>query len=132
MRTFSHRIRHMAIQSLRRLLQAIVIVWLVALVYLSLYAHYRAAHALDDDTELTGSRRVVLHAMHERIDAMEKPQEFLDANKGNIWAMRVGGLELADPLAASQVVLEATRRHGGERPDRVQIGASGKFLVSTS
>ncbi len=111
MKTLSHKIRHLAIQALRRSAQVFVLLWVITLVYLSLYAHYRAANVLDDETEMTGFRGFVLREMDERIDSMDDPQAFLDANKGNLWAMRVGGWELADPLAALEPTFASKTFH---------------------
>ena len=107
-----HRLRHMGLQLLRRCAQLAVLAVLLGLVYLSLYAHYRAANALDDETELTGLRGTVLLAMHERIETFMDPQLFLDDNKGTVWSMRIGGVELTDPLAAAEATAATRAIHG--------------------
>ena len=102
-----HRIKHFAIQALRRSVQVLVVVLLAGMVYLSLYSHYRAAHAIDDEAALEGYRKTILLGIHDRVDKLEDPQEFLDDNKGTLWSMRLGGIDLTDPLAAAEAIAAA-------------------------
>ncbi len=102
-----HGIRHFGLQVLRRFVQVMVIVLMTGMAYLSLYAHYRAARALEDETQMTGARGAVLTRLDERIRTMDDPQEFLDGNKGTVWSSLVFGLDLTDPLAAAEAVAAA-------------------------
>ena len=102
MKLFFHRIRHWGLQLLRRCVQLAVVALLVGLAYLSVYAHCRATRAIEDEETLAGTRGKVLAAIHQRVDAMEDPQQFLDDNKGTVWSMRIAGVDLADPLAAAE------------------------------
>ena len=97
-----HKIRHTAVQILRRCAQLMVVALTLGMVYLSLYAHYRSAHALEDETEMTGLRGTVLAELDKRIGALDDPQAFLDRNKGTVWSSLLMGLDLTDPLAAAE------------------------------
>jgi len=107
-----HKARHLGIQLLRRAVQFLVLALVAGMVYLSLYAHYRAAHVLDDDTEMVGLRGQILSKIDERVGGMDDPQKFLDDNKGTVWSMRVGGWDLTDPLAAAEAVAATRSVHG--------------------
>jgi len=82
------------------------------MVYLSLYAHYRAAHVLDNDTEMVGYRGQILSKIDEHVGGMDNPQKFLDDNKGTVWSMRVGGWDLTDPLAAAEAIVASRSIYG--------------------
>jgi ferredoxin-type protein NapH len=109
---------------------------MLGMIYLSLYAHYRAAHALEDETQTPGARATILNKIDARVSAMDDPQKFLDDNKGTIWSMRLrlfdpepdgllgrlctsiasltGGLDLSrpdltDPLAAAEALAAGKR-----------------------
>lgn len=95
----------MILQIIRRAVQAGVVLLLAAIATLSLYAHYRAARVIDDEQLMAGLRcENVVQAIHPYIDRLEDPAALLDANKGTLWSMRLGGISISDPLAA----LEAT------------------------
>lgn len=96
--------RHIGLQTLRRLVQASVMLVLSSVVFLSLYAHYRAARALDDEQLMGGAKGKILAAIHRRVDGMDDPQAFLDGCKGTIWSMRLAGLDVSDPLAAAEML----------------------------
>ncbi len=99
-----HTARHVAIQVLRRLVQVAVLGIVVGMAYLSLYAHYRAAHVLDDETEMVGFRGQVLRRIDAGVGRCDDPQRLLDDNKGTIWSMRIAGWDLTDPLAAAEAI----------------------------
>jgi len=89
----------------------LVLALVAGMVYLSLYAHYRAAHVLDDDTEMVGYRGQILSKIDEHVGGMEDPQKFLDDNKGTVWSMRIGGWDLTDPLAAAEAIAASRSVH---------------------
>ncbi len=96
-----YEIRHVIIQLLRRSVQLSVVLLLFALVFLSLYSHYRAARAVDD---VEGLRGGIISRIHKHVDEFDAAEAFLDDNKGTIWSMRLAGVELTDPLAAVETV----------------------------
>jgi len=98
-----HQVKHFGIQVLRRIVQLAVVGCVFALVFLSLYAHYRAARAIDDLRAENGTKARILTAIDDRVSAMEDPQEFLDGFKGTLWSMRVGGVDITDPLAVAEM-----------------------------
>jgi ferredoxin-type protein NapH len=98
------QIRHVGIQVVRRCVQLSIVALVFGLVFLSLYAHYRAARALDDAQYTSGVNGSVIGAIDRGVGGMERPQEFLDGNKGTLWSMRVGGVDLTDPLAAAEMM----------------------------
>ena len=107
-----HKIRHWALQLLRRCVQLAVVGLLFAMAYLSVYAHYRATRAIEEEESLAGVHGKVLAQIHERVDAMDDPQQFLDDNKGTVWSIRIGGVDLADPLAAVEPAAATRAIHG--------------------
>ncbi|MBI2944769.1 MAG: 4Fe-4S binding protein [Candidatus Wallbacteria bacterium] len=111
-RAFTRRQRfHRAVQALRRLVQIASIALVLALVTLSLYAHYRATRAIEDPTLTRGWRGSVLLAVHQAVGRLPSPQAFLDSCKGTHWSMRVLGLDLTDPLAAAEALAASKRVH---------------------
>ncbi len=88
------------VQLLRRAAQASVACIMVSVVFLGLYAHYRAADAIDDLDAEAGWRAPVLAAIHEIVDPMDDPWSFLQGFGGNVWSMRLFGYDITDPLAA--------------------------------
>ncbi|MGD2108737.1 MAG: 4Fe-4S binding protein [Phycisphaerae bacterium] len=102
-----HSLKHLLIQTARRTTQTAVIVLLFALVWLSLYAHYRAARAVNDLRTEDTHRARLLTFIDNRVDGMNDPQAFLDNNKGTLWSMRLAGFDLTDPLAAVEMTATA-------------------------
>ncbi len=98
-----HRTRHACLQILRRSIQIITVLLIVGLALVSLYAHYRAAHALDDMADLTGIKGYLLSGIDHAVSSIESPQSFLDGFKGTLWSMRIFGFDLTDPLAAAEM-----------------------------
>ncbi len=138
MKFSGHQIRHLALQLTRRGVQLSVLLLMLGMAYLSLYAHYRAARALEDETQMTGRQGEILAWIDKRIAGKDDPQQFLDDNKGNIWSMRLrlfdpdpksllgrfctwtfewtGGLDLGrpdltDPLAAAEATVAGRHFH---------------------
>ncbi|MCH8252358.1 MAG: 4Fe-4S binding protein [Planctomycetes bacterium] len=102
----------MKLQILRRFVQALALVVMVALPLLSLYAHYRAARVINDDQLMAGMRgEVMTKLVHPYIDKLDDPQAFLDNNKGTFWSMQVLGVDLTDPLAALEMLATSKRFH---------------------
>ncbi len=108
----AYQVRHLALQILRRMVQASVMAVVIAVVYLSLYAHYRAARALEDDQLMAGFQGKVLRFIDDTVAPMEQPQQFLDGFKGTLWSMRLWGVELSDPLAAAEMVVASKTLYG--------------------
>jgi ferredoxin-type protein NapH len=100
----AHKFKHLIIQFVRRCVQIAVIALVLGLAVVSLYAHYRAARALEDNPDLTGWKAVAFARVDEQVSARDDPQEFLDGFKGTLWSMQVGGLDLSDPLAAVEMI----------------------------
>ncbi len=98
-----HQRFHVCVQLFRRSLQAAVVVLILGVAAVSLYAHYRAAHALDDIDELSGPRGAVLVWIDGWVSGMESPERFLDSFKGTLWSMRLLGWDLTDPLAVVEM-----------------------------
>jgi len=82
-------------------LQVSVIVGLISLIFLNLYAHYRAARALED---LSGYQGKVLHALDGYVQEREDPQAWLDGFTGTLWSMKAAGVDFTDPLAAAEAM----------------------------
>lgn len=99
----AHQIRHWGIQIVRRSVQVLVIVFLFALVYLSLYAHYRSAGAIEDFELMAGWRGKILTHIDKAVSYKENPEAFLDGFKGTLWSMRLAGVDVTDPLAALEM-----------------------------
>ncbi|MFQ5490955.1 MAG: 4Fe-4S binding protein [Phycisphaerae bacterium] len=77
-----------------------------------MYAHYRAAWVIEDEQLMAGLRgEVVTQVIHPYVERLSKPQTFLDANKGTIWSMRLGGVDLTDPLAAAEALAATKHVH---------------------
>ena len=89
------------LQGIRRFVQIGVLVGLIAVIYTNLYAHYRAARALED---LTGFQGQVLMAIDRTCERMEDPQLWLDSTTGTLWSMKIRGVEFTDPLAAAEAM----------------------------
>ena len=99
-----HQIKHLGVQVARQSSRVSVLLVVTAVVYLSLYAHYRAARAIEDEQLMTGFSGTVLKQIDRHVDRMDQPQAFLDGYKGTLWSMRVGGVSLSDPLAVTEVI----------------------------
>ncbi|MFQ5429525.1 MAG: 4Fe-4S binding protein [Phycisphaerae bacterium] len=100
----------MIVQVVRRMVQGTVLLLVAGIALLSLYAHYRAAGAIDDPQLMAGLRgEAVTRFIHPTIERLDDPEAFLDGNKGTVWSMRLFGVGLTDPLAAVEAV--AASRH---------------------
>ncbi len=103
--------RHRLLQILRRCVQLGVVLLVLGVVFLSLYAHYDAARALDDVDQEQGWRWVVLKGIHAAMDRVEDPGAFLAGFKGTLWSMRLAGFDISDPLAALELLFSARSLH---------------------
>ncbi len=112
MKINGHKLRHAAIQSLRRIVQISVIGLIVGMANLSLYGHYRATRTLEEEIQQTGTRATVLAVYDRQVSAMDDPQEFLDRNKGTVWSSIVLGVDVTDPLAAAEAVAASKTVYG--------------------
>ena len=99
-----HQTKHLGIQIVRRCTQLFVIWLMLYVIFLSLYAHYHAARALEDQVQANSWKAKVLAANDRRVSAKEDPQEYLDGYKGTLWSMRLAGYDLTDPLAVAEVI----------------------------
>lgn len=111
MKITGHKLRHAAIQALRRLVQVSVIGLITVMAYLSLYGHYRATRTLEEELQQTGTRAAVLARYDRHIRVMHDPQEFLDHNKGTVWSAIVLGVDMTDPLAAAEAIAAGKTIH---------------------
>jgi ferredoxin-type protein NapH len=101
------RTRHVYVQLVRRCLQTMTVLLIIGIAFVSLYAHYRAAHALEDLESLSGLQGIVLRSVDGAVSSMESPQAFLDGFKGTLWSMRIFGFDVTDPLAAVEMAAAA-------------------------
>jgi len=106
-----HALRHLALQVARRTVQVAVCALIVGLAVLSLYAHYRAARALDDAQLTAGWKGTAFRHIDDRVAEMDDPEAFLDGYKGTLWSMRVAGVDLTDPLAVAEMAAAAKTIH---------------------
>jgi len=107
-----HQTMHLAIQVVRRTVQVLAVAVVLALVFTSLYSHYRAARALEDEDLMSGWRGAVLGTIDRLVGPMEDPQALLDGWKGTFWSARIAGVSLTDPLAAAEMTAAARTLHG--------------------
>lgn len=98
-----YQVRHLLIQTARHSVRLAVLIMVLGLVFLSLYAHYRAARVLEDAQLMQGYRGAVLAQIDRRVQAMQEPQAFLDGYKGTLWSMLVAHINLSDPLAVAEM-----------------------------
>ncbi|RMF70945.1 MAG: 4Fe-4S binding protein [Planctomycetota bacterium] len=98
-----HRLRHLGLQTIRRFVQLSVIGVVMGVVLLSLYAHYRAARALDDEQLVHGWKGVLLHKIDDAVGQRPDADRLLDGFKGTLWSMRLAGYDITDPLAAAEM-----------------------------
>lgn len=102
----------MILQIIRRCVQFSVLGIVAMIAVLSLYAHYRAARAIDDAQLMAGLQGEFITTMiHPAVEALDDPQAFLDSNQGTIWSMRLLGIDLTDPLAAAEMVAASKSIH---------------------
>ena len=88
----------MTLQILRRCVQACTILLVVAISFLSLYAHYRSARVIDDEVLMAGLRgETITQVIHPFVEKLDDPQAFLDNNKGTVWSMLLMGVSISDP-----------------------------------
>jgi len=73
----------------------------------SLYAHYDAARALDDFESRSGWRWQLMELLHTLLAPMDGAADLLAATGGTTWSLRIGWLDLTDPLAAAEVLFTA-------------------------
>ncbi len=98
----------LVLQIIRRGVQMGVCLGLFALIFVNLYAHYRAARALED---LKGFQGKVLLSIDQLCDTVEDPQPWLDSLTGTLWSMRIGPVEFTDPLAAAEAIAASRALH---------------------
>jgi ferredoxin-type protein NapH len=106
-----HQIKHIFVQIVRRCVQLAVVALIAGLVFLSLYAHYWAAKALEDVQAMTGVTGAVLGEIDRWVSPMARPDEFLNGFKGTLWSMRLAGFDISDPLAAAELVAASKTIH---------------------
>lgn len=96
------------LQTIRRLVQLGVVLGLFVLIFVNLYAHYRAARALED---LKGFQGKVLLSIDRLCDTLDDSQPLLDSVTGTLWSMKVGPVEFTDPLAAAEAIAASRALH---------------------
>lgn len=106
-----HRARHLLVQTLRHVSQLAVLGLVFALVYLSLYAHYRASRAIEDEQFLKDFNGRMMVRIDQHLGSLNDPDALLDGYKGTLWSMRVAGVELTDPLAAAEMIATSKTIH---------------------
>lgn len=96
------------VQISRRLTQLSVILVLFGLIYFSLYAHYRAARALED---VDGFKGEIFGVIGSYVERSEHPELLLDKFKGTLWSLKLGGLDWTDPLAGAEAIVASKTIH---------------------
>jgi len=104
-----HQGLHMGLQGIRRCIQVSVILLVLTVSFVSLYAHYHSARALDDLDGLPGVKGEVLRHLGDEVLKLESPQRFLDGMKGTLWSMKLFDLDLTDPLAAVEMAFASKK-----------------------
>jgi ferredoxin-type protein NapH len=84
---------------------------IAAIAYLGLYAHYRAANAIEDVQLMAGAKGAILSCIDRVVSTMPNPQAFLEGFKGTLWSMKILGIDISDPLAFAEVVAAAKAIH---------------------
>ena len=107
----AYRVKHHLLQTLRHACRLAVLLVVVAVVYLSLYAHDRAARAMEDDQFLTGVAGRILRSIDTGVASMADPEAFLDGYKGILWSMRFADVNLTNPLAAAEMTAASRSVH---------------------
>ncbi|MCP4454862.1 MAG: 4Fe-4S binding protein [Planctomycetes bacterium] len=98
----------LVLQTIRRGVQLGVCLGLFVLIFVNLYAHYRAARALED---LKGLQGQVLLSIDRFCDTLDDPQPLLDNLTGTLWSMKIGPVEFTDPLAAAEAIAASRAFH---------------------
>lgn len=96
------QLKHILIQLVRRGVQVSAVSLVTILAFLGLYHHYYHARQLDQIAAIPGWRGEVLQQVSTCLDAVEDPAAFLARNNGNLWSLRVAGIEITDPLAFAE------------------------------
>jgi ferredoxin-type protein NapH len=100
------KLKHILIQILRRCVQLWIVLFLLGLIGLNLYAHYRAARALED---LDGFKGQALNKIGSFVEESEDPQKLLDSFSGTLWSMKLAGVDISDPLAGAEMLAASKR-----------------------
>ena len=79
MKLTRHQAKHLLVQIARDLSRLSVLLIVMAIVYLSLYAHYRAARAIEDEQLMTGFNGAVMKQIDKHVSQKDDPQTFLDS-----------------------------------------------------
>jgi len=61
---------------------------------------------------MSGFRGLVLSRIDKHIAPMENPQEFVESFKGTLWSMRLGNIDLSDPLAGAEMIAASKTLYG--------------------
>ncbi len=90
-------LRH--VNKVRHAVLLAVLLFLVAVPVLSLYQSHRAAHAIQ---WMQGWEALFFTTLDQVVSWFSAdPVEDLDAIKGSVWAMNIGGFKISDPLAVA-------------------------------
>lgn len=102
----------MKLQILRRCIQCFSVILVAAFALMSLYGHYRSARVIDDPQLMAGMRgEALVELARPFVEWLDDPARFLDNNKGTLWSLRIGGLDLSDPLAALEMAAASKHIH---------------------
>jgi ferredoxin-type protein NapH len=83
----------------RRSAQAATVLLVISLIFLGLYYNYHASRSLAEIESVPGWRGAVLAYIDDRMTGVRNPEAVLRNNTGNLWSMRLHGIDISDPLA---------------------------------
>lgn len=90
---------------LRRSVQLVSLLLLIALPVFALYIHYAEARAIDDLPD--GWRSTTLQQIDETVGDSERAAEFVAETQGTIWSARLAGVSVTDPLAGVEAIVSS-------------------------
>lgn len=91
---------------LRRAVQIVSILVLVALPLLALYTHYSAARAIGD-LPRESWRGKALRGMDRLVGENETYGKIVETTQGTFWSARILGVSLTDPLAGAEAIVSS-------------------------
>lgn len=89
----------------RRSVQLVSLLVLIALPVFALYVHYAEARAIGDLPE--GWRSSTLRQIDETVADSERAAGFVAETQGTIWSARISGVSLTDPLAGVEAIVSS-------------------------
>lgn len=94
----------------RRSVQGLSLLVLVALPVFALYTHYAEARAIGDLPD--GWRSSALKTIDERVSEDDSLRNLVEGTQGTIWSARIAGFSLTDPLAGLEAVVGSRSLYG--------------------